>query len=132
MRDWVAKLFPDMTVSDTRAKFMLTAYVMLCLPLLMVSPKATGWLAGVLTIIGFVCLVRSRDVRAIDWHFLAVCLILPLAYLWNMLIMGWAPGFLFRPTHLLWALMIYFLIGHYGVHRNALFYGACAAAFAAF
>lgn len=132
MRSWMMRLFPDMAVSDARAKCLLTAYVTFCLPLLMISPKAAGWLAGVLTIIGFVCLVRSRDVRAIDWHFLAVCLILPLAHLWNMLVMGWAPGFLFRPTHLLWALMIYFLIGHYGVHRNALFYGACAAAFAAF
>lgn len=125
-------LFPDMSSTDDRYKSALTAFVIIILPLLMLSPFLAGWLSGILTLVGFIWLVRHRDVHSMDWHFAAVCLILPAAYVWNMLVTGWAPEFLFRPTRLIWALMIYFLIGRSGMHRNALFYGACAAALAAF
>lgn len=131
MINWLEKLFPDMTASAHRANSVLTLAVLISLPLLMLFPKLSGWLSGILTITGFFCLLRYRNIDSMDWQFAAVCLILPLAYILNMLIMGWTSGFLARPSHLLWALMIYFLIGRYGIHRNTLFYGACLAAFTA-
>jgi O-antigen ligase len=121
----------DMRDSDIRMQYLLTVFVLVSLPLLMIFPKAAGWLAGLFTLIGAVSLIRHRDLKTTDWHFVAICVILPLAQLWNMLLMGWAPGFLARPTHLLWALMLYFLIGRYGIQRNALFYSACGAVFVA-
>jgi O-antigen ligase len=124
------KLFSN-TLHNSPVQTSLTMAVAISLPLLMLFPSPAGWLAGVLTLIGFFCMIRYREFRAIDWHFAALCMILPAAQIWNMLVMGWAPGVLFRPTHLLWALMIYWLIGHYGIHRNTLFYSACAASLAA-
>jgi O-antigen ligase len=117
----------DMRNPDGRMQNLLTAFVLVSFPLLMLSPKAEGWLAGVFTLIGFVSLIRHRDLKKADWHFVAICTIFPLAQLWNMLMTGWAPSFLFRPTHMLWALMLYFLIGRYGIKRNAVFYSAFAA-----
>jgi len=132
MNSIALKLFPDMVSSDDRARIFMTAVVVGSLPLLMIFPTSAGWLAGVLTVIGFVALLRRRDFNRMNMHFAILCLIFPVAQLWNMAVMGWAPGYLFRPTHLLWGLMIYFLIGYYGIHRNALFYSSCLASFVAF
>jgi len=127
MIDITRRPAPIFSGFSSRANAIISVAVILILPLLMLFPTLAGWFAGILTLIGLASLFHRRDIRPMDWHFAAICLILPVAQLWNMTVMGWAPGVLFRPTHLLWGLMIYFLIGHYGFRRNSLFYGACLA-----
>lgn len=120
------------SVGEQRGKLILTFAVAVSLPLLMAFPSVSGWLAGLMSIAGLGILVKQRDLIRMDWHFIAVCLILPCTYLLNMLMTGWMPAYLDRPSHLIIGLMIFFLIGHYGLHRDALFWGACAATFIAF
>lgn len=113
-------------------KTVMSAAVMICLPLLMAFPIVAGWLAALMAIAGLVVLIRYRHPDSMHWHFLALCLVLPVSYLLNMAMTGWAPGYLDRPAHLLLGWMIFFLIGRYGLKRDTLFYAAFVAALTAF
>lgn len=117
---------------EERVKAVLSAAIMVCLPLLMVFPIAAGWLAAMMVGAGLVVMIRHRHFDSLHWHFLALCLILPISYLLNMLMMGWAPEYLDRPVHLLLGWAIFFLIGRYGLTRDTLFYASFAAALTAF
>jgi O-antigen ligase len=131
MNDVPNKNAPQLVGENDHPKKIISACVLLSLPLLMIFPKYAGWLAGAMAIGGFFTLLKHRVARTIDWQFVVICVILPLSYAWNMLIMGWESGLLERPAHLIGALMIYLLIGQYGMHRNTFFYAACLATFVA-
>jgi len=113
-------------------KTVLSVVVMICLPLLMGFPAVAGWLEALMAIAGLIVLIRYRHLDSMHWHFLALCLVLPISYLLNMAMTGWAPEYLYRPRHLLLGWMIFFLIGRYGLKRDTLFYAAFAAALTAF
>ncbi|MEO8169625.1 MAG: hypothetical protein ABI575_02035, partial [Oxalobacteraceae bacterium] len=117
--------------SEERIKTVLSALVVICLPLLMAFPTIAGWLAALMAIAGLAVLMRHWHLDASHWHFLALCLVLPSSYLLNMAIKGWAPQYLDRPSHLLLGWMIFFLVGRYGLKRDTLFYAAFAAALTA-
>lgn len=111
---------------------ILNAAVLACVPLLMLFPKWAGWLSGMMVLAGSITIMNHRKIQRMDWNFIAFCLVIPLSYAWNILVMGGTADLLDRPAHLVWAIMIYFLIRRYGLHYETLFYAACAAACTAF
>ncbi|WP_220808989.1 O-antigen ligase family protein [Noviherbaspirillum aridicola] len=113
------------------SRLALSICILLALPLLMAFPRTAGSLMGVLALAGLAALATERRFRFIDWHFLAFCMILPAAYMWNMMITGWETDILDRPIHLFAGFLIYCLIGRIGLHRNTLFYAALLGAFTA-
>lgn len=115
-----------------RIRCILNITLLLCFPLLIIFPKTAGAIAGIMAIAGFIILIRYRDLKAVDWHFVAICLILPCSYVLNMILMGWNINYLDRPGHLLIGLMIFFLIRRYGIHSDVFFYSSCLAAAVAF
>jgi len=117
---------------DDRIKTILTVAVVISLPLLMAFPTVAGWLAATMAVAGLTVLAKQREMNRMDWCFAAICLVLPFSYVLNMLMKGWATSYLDRPSHLLFSLMIFYLIGCFGIHRNSLFYGACAGALTTF
>ncbi|HEX2603186.1 MAG TPA: hypothetical protein VHL60_00820 [Oxalicibacterium sp.] len=92
MIDITRRTAPNFSGLSSRANAIVSVAVILILPLLMLFPTLAGWFAGILTLIGLASLIHRRDICPMDWHFVAICLILPVAQLWNMTVMGWAPG----------------------------------------
>lgn len=122
----------QLSAANEGIKTGLSILVILCLTLLMIFPAIAGVLAAGMAIAGLIALTRYWHLDSMHWHFLALCLLLPASYLLNMVMTGWVPGYLDRPSHLLLGWMIFFLIGRYGLKRNTLFYAAFAAALIAF
>lgn len=111
---------------------MLNCWALIILPLLMSFPSVSGWVSGTIVCWGFYVAARFRGLEKMDWQFATICAILPASLLFNMLFMGWVPGPLARPGHLVFGFFIYLVIARYGLRRGVLFWSACAAVSVAF
>lgn len=113
--------------SCSREQALLNIWALTILPILVVFPRTTGWISAPIIIWGVYIAIKYRIFLPADRFFLAVCLILPVSILFNMPFMGWDLKALARPNHLVAGFFIYLVIGRYGLRRNVLFWGACAA-----
>lgn len=102
--------------------------VLLFLGGLMLSAVWARNLALLMVLGGLVAgMLPGRFLDRMDRQFMLLMAILPVAYVGNMLALGWNERFLERPAHLLAAIPVYWLVRRGGLSREVLLIGLALA-----
>ena len=109
----------------------VAAAACLALLLLMIFPAVSGAIAGLLALAGLVAALRGARPGPSERQFATLCLLLPAAYVFNMVLKGWQSNLLDRPMHLAYAVLLAMLISRRGLEMRTVFVATVAAALVA-
>src|SRR5512147_1315064 len=118
-----------------RAQALLTnavgALVFLAMACLFLDRSLSGNLMSAVAVIGLVLLAVRRDLDRTDLQFLLVVAVLPLMYLVNMLIHGFAGSIMGRPARLLIGFLAFYVVRRAALPKSLFFDGCATGAIAA-